>query len=67
MPDLQHRRTTPAMITKAIDAVKSTGLEVSAVEVHSGGLVRILTQTKPAGVQDYKDLSCDAIFEVGCD
>lgn len=64
---MANRRTTPAMITKAIRAVESTGLSVSAVEVHSGGLVRILTQTKPADVRDDKDLSCDAIFEVGCD
>ena len=62
-----NRRTTPAMITKAISAVESSGLSVSAVEVHTGGLVRILVNNKPADVQDEKELSCDEIFNVGCD
>lgn len=43
---MQNRRTTPALIAKAIRAVENSGLEVNTVEVHSGGSVRILTQTK---------------------
>ncbi|MEM6309981.1 MAG: hypothetical protein AAF754_08015 [Pseudomonadota bacterium] len=64
---MANRRTTPAMITKAIDAAKSRGLPVSAIEVHSGGMVRVIIQNQPADVRDDKDLSCDTIFEVGCD
>lgn len=64
---MANRRTTPAMITKAINGVKDSGLSVSAVEVHTGGFVKILINNQPADVQDDKDLSCDTIFEVGCD
>ena len=56
-------RTTQALITNAVAAAQAAGIEVGAVEVAPGGIVRILARevvkqlSKGAGGN-----SCDEIF-----
>jgi hypothetical protein len=54
-----RRRTTAAMIARAIEAAKAAGLPVGAVEVQTGGTVRIVV-APPGPAQDAaRGNSCD--------
>mgnify|MGYP000993785301 CR=1 FL=1 len=48
---MTRRRTTAAMIARAIEAARAAGLPVAAVEVQTGGTVRIVAGT-PEAAQD---------------
>ena len=56
-------RTTTALIRNAVEACRAAGLDVGAIEVAPGGIVRIL----PAGViPSHRDAeranTCDSLF-----
>lgn len=57
-------RTTSALIRNAIEACKAAGVDVGAVEVAPGGVVRILP---PEAVRAHdgagRPNTCDALFE----
>ncbi len=57
-------RTTSALIRNAIEACRAAGLDVGAVEVAPGGVVRILP---PEGIPAHRDVgranTCDSLFE----
>ncbi len=60
---MTNHRTTPTLIANAIKAFEDAGLTVGAVEVRSGGFVRIIPDGKVEVGQ--KDSStCDDIFEM---
>ncbi|MBY6160007.1 hypothetical protein KUV98_03955 [Mameliella alba] len=57
-------RTTAALISNAIAATRSAGIEIGAVEVAPGGLVRILARgTLPTlSPAPEAENSCDSVF-----
>lgn len=60
-----RRRTTSALIRRAVDACREAGVEVGAIEVRPGGVVRILAPhvvaDNPAEAQEGEN-TCDALF-----
>jgi len=56
-------RTTSALIRNAIEACKAAGVDVGAVEVAPGGVVRILpTEAIPAHRDAAEENTCDELF-----
>lgn len=57
-------RTTAALIRNTIEAFRAAGLDVGAVEVASGGVVRILpADAIPAQRGAGEANTCDALFQ----
>jgi hypothetical protein len=57
------KRTTEALIEKAIAACTSAGIEIGAVEVETGGRVRILARgAMPRVEKGTGGNTCDALF-----
>lgn len=60
-------RTTASLIQNAIEAFQKAGMDVGAVEVEAGGVVRILPTGAIPAQRDAKgasgENSCDSLFE----
>ena len=62
----QTRRTTPSLVTTALEGANKAGKRVIAADVRSGGVVRIFF-VEPGKAQIGEDTTCDDIFEAGSD
>jgi hypothetical protein len=56
------RRTTSTLVETAISAAIASGRPFTAVEVQSGGVVRILFSEPDKGAE--REVTCDDIFGV---